>query len=243
MKKFRAQLSIGLICVLLGFMISYQFKVIGRQNSIADPNNSNTPEIIIENEQLKKSITDMQKKIDELDGKTKEYESAAGGRDAASELLRKELDETRILTGGTEVEGEGVTILIEPKNSIFGSNTENQAIYDSDLVHIVNELRTADAEAISINDIRLTSRSGIRVAGNAIIINNERISYSRRITIKAIGRQDLLEKAISFPGAIPRTLSQNCDITMEKSGEKEKIIIPKYNGTYKFEFAKPIEKK
>ncbi|MFT5871322.1 MAG: hypothetical protein ACI8WT_000240 [Clostridium sp.] len=242
MKKFRAQLSIGLICVLLGFMISYQFKMIGKQNLTADTNN-NTPEIIIENEQLKKSIIDMQKKVDELDAKTKEYENAAGGRDAASEVLRKDLDETRILTGGTAVKGEGIIIYINPKDSIFGSETADQVIYDSDLVHIVNELRTADAEAISINDIRLTSRSGIRDAGNAIIINNERISYSRRITIKAIGRQDLLEKSISFPGAIPQTLSQNCDITMEKSDEKEKIIIPKYNGTYKFEFAKPIEKK
>ena len=82
MKKFRSQISIGIICVLLGFMITYQFKMISKQNSAADTN-KNTPEIITENEQLKKSKIEMQKKIDELDAKTKEYENAAKGRDEA----------------------------------------------------------------------------------------------------------------------------------------------------------------
>jgi len=238
MNKFRSQISIGIICVLLGFMITYQFKMISKQNAAGDTN-KNTPEIITENEQLKKSKVEMQKKIDELDAKTKEYENAAGGIDAQSELLSKELDETRILTGGTEVEGEGMIIYITPKSNIFGSSSDDQLINDTDLVHIVNELNAADAEAISINDIRLTSRSGIRNAGNAIIINDERISYNKRVTIKAIGRNDILESAISFPGAIPQNLSQTCDISMEKSN---KVIIAKYNKTYKFEFAKPIEK-
>ncbi|WP_298837236.1 DUF881 domain-containing protein [Clostridium sp.] len=239
MKKFKSQISIGIICVLLGFMISYQFKMISKQNAAADTS-KNAPEIITENEQLKKSKVDMQKKIDDLDAKTKEYETAAGGKNAASELLSKELDETRILTGGTDVQGEGMIIYVTPKSSIFGSDSQDQQINDTDLVHIVNELNAADAEAISINDIRLTSRSGIRNAGNAIIISDERVSYSKRITIKAIGKSDILESAISFPGAIPQTLSQTCDITMEKSN---KIEIAKSNETYKFEFAKPIEKK
>jgi len=239
MKKFRSQLSIGLICVLLGFMISYQFKMISKQNSTAETD-TNTPEIITENQQLKNSKQEMQKKIDELDAKTKEYENASLGNDAKSKLIYNELLETRILTGGTEVEGQGMTIYITPKSNIFGSSSDDQIINDTDLVHIVNELNAADAEAISINEIRLTSRSGIRNAGNAIIINDERISYNKRITIKAIGKNDILESAINFPGAIPQSLTQSCDITMEKS---DKIIIPKYNKTYKFEFAKPIEKK
>lgn len=240
MKKFRSQMSIGIICILLGFMITYQFKMISKQNAAA-VTSKDSPEIINENEQLKKSKIEMQKKIDELDAKTKTYENAAQGRDEKSGLLYKDLEETRILTGGTEVEGEGIIIYITPKSNVFGSkNPDEQRIYDSDLVHIVNELNAADAEAISINDIRLTSRSGIRDAGNAIIINDERISYSKRVTIKAIGKKDILEGAISFPGAITQELSEACDITMEKS---DKIKIPKYNKTYKFEFAKPIEKK
>jgi len=241
MKKFRSQMSIGIICILLGFMISYQFKMINKQNSatVVEPD-KNTPEIITENEQLKQSKIDMQKKIDELDVKTKQYENAAGGRDTASELLNKELEETRILTGETEVEGPGLVIYIDPKSDIFGSSSEEQRINDVDLVHIVNELNAADAEAISINGIRYTSRSGIRNAGNAILMNDERIAYNKRVTIEAIGKNDILYSAISFPGAITIDLSRNCDIKMEKL---DKVTIDKYNKTYKFEYAKPIVKK
>ncbi|MGH4125707.1 MAG: DUF881 domain-containing protein [Clostridium sp.] len=239
MKKFRSQMSVGIICILLGFMITYQFKMIGKQ-SITEDTNKNTPEIITENQQLKKSKDAMQKKIDELDTKTKAYENAAKGRDEQSGLLYKELEETRILTGGTEVEGEGLIIYITPKSDIFGSDPKTQRINDTQLVLIVNELNAADAEAISINDIRLTSRSGIRNAGNAIIINDQRISYSERVTIKAIGKKDILEGVLSFQGAIPTALSEVCDVSMEKSS---KIKINKYSKAYKFEFAKPIEKK
>ena len=242
MKKFKSQISIGLICILLGFMITYQFKMINKQNSAATvDSDATTPEIIIENEQLKNSKIDMQKKIDELDAKTKEYENAAGGRDAASELLNKELEETRILTGETEVQGPGLIIYIEPKSDIFGSGTtSNQDIYDSDLVHIVNELNSAGAEAISINDIRYTSRSGIRNAGNAILINDEKISFNDRVVIKAIGESGILYGAIDFPLAIPKELLIECNVTFEKS---DKITISKYNKTYKFEYAKPIVEK
>jgi uncharacterized protein YlxW (UPF0749 family) len=239
MKKLRGQLSIGIVCILLGFMISYQFKMMNKQNVTTDANKT-SPEILIENDQLKKQIEELKKKNDELDATTKKYENAAVGRDEKSAILYKELEETRILTGGREVKGQGIIIYIEPKSDIFGSGSSGQSIDDTDLVNIVNELNAADAEAISINDIRLTSRSGIRNAGNAIIINGERISHSKRVVIKAIGNKDNLEDAISFPGAIPPQLSGNCDVTIETSDE---IELPKYNKTYKFEFAKPIEKK
>ncbi|MBU3091517.1 DUF881 domain-containing protein [Clostridium sp. CM028] len=242
MKKFRSQISIGIVCVLLGFMISYQFKMIGKQNSAAVVDtNKNTPEIITENEQLKISKEVMQKKIDDLDAKTAKYEKTNMGDNEKSELLYKELEETRILTGQIEVEGQGIIVYIDPKSDIFGSNTENQqAINDVDLAHIVNELNSVGAEAISINDIRLTTRSGIRNAGNAIIINDERISYSKRVTIKAIGDKTRLEGAIKFPGTISQFLSSACDVT---TNTVDKVVISKYNKVYKFEYARPVEKK
>lgn len=242
MKKFKSQISIGVICILLGFMMSYQFKMINKQNSAEVVDSDTTaPEIIIENDQLKKSKIDMQKKIDELDAKTKEYENAASGIDTESELLKKTLEETRILTGETDVQGEGLTIYIDPKSDIFGSApTNSQSINDQDLVSLVNELNSGGAEAISINDIRYTSRSGIRNAGNVILINDEKISYNDRIVIKAIGKSDILYGVIDFVGAIPTDLLKACDVTFEKS---DKIIVPKYNKIYRFEYAKPIVEK
>ncbi|MCJ7688886.1 MAG: DUF881 domain-containing protein [Clostridiaceae bacterium] len=240
MKKFRAQISIGLICALLGFMVTYQLKVINTQNTVTADVNKNTPEIIIENVQLKKQIEETKKKIDELEVKTSEYENAASGRDLQSKQLYKDLEESRMLTGGTEVGGKGIIIYIEPRTDIFDSSIVETNILDKDLIHIRNELNAVDAEAISINGIRLTSRSAIRTGGNAIIINDERIPSNERITINVIGNKKLLISAMEFPGTLSTNLLDNFTI---KTVPTEKVVIPKYNKTYKFEFASPIEKK
>jgi uncharacterized protein YlxW (UPF0749 family) len=239
MKKFRAQISIGIICALLGFMVTYQLKMINKQNSAMADANKASPEIIIENQQLKNQIEETKKKVDELESKTKEYESAASGIDLRSKQLYEDLEELRTLTGGTEVEGPGIIILIDPNPDIFDSSIGEPIIGDTDLLDIVNELNVVDAEAISINGIRLTTRSAIRTAGNAIVINDERIPSNERITIKAIGNKVVLVGAIEFQGTLSRNLIEHFKTTVQRS---DKIQIPKYSKTYKFEYAKPIEK-
>jgi uncharacterized protein YlxW (UPF0749 family) len=239
MKKFRAQISIGLICALLGFMITYQLKVINKQNAATTDVNKNTPEIIIENVQLKKQIEETKKKIDELETKTSEYENAASGRDLLSKQLYKDLQDSRILTGGTELVGKGVIIYIEPRTDIFDSSIVEDNIRDTDLIHIRNELNVADAEAISINGIRLTSRSSIRTGGDAIVINDERIPSNGKFTINVIGNKDLLVAAMDFRGTLSEYILASFKITTVPT---EEVVIPKYNKTYKFEFARPIEK-
>jgi uncharacterized protein YlxW (UPF0749 family) len=239
MKKFRAQISIGIICALLGFMVTYQLKMINKQNSAISDANKTSPEIIIENQQLKEQIEETKKKVAELESKTNEYESAASGRNQQSKQLFEDLEELRTLTGGTEVEGPGIIILLDPRTDIFDSSLGEPIIRDEDLLHIVNELNVVDAEAISINGIRLTSRSAIRTAGNAIVINNERIASNERITIKAIGNKVVLVGAIEFQGTLSLNLIENFKTTVQPT---DKIQVPKYSKTYKFEYAKPIEK-
>jgi uncharacterized protein YlxW (UPF0749 family) len=133
------------------------------------------------------------------------------------------------------VKGQGIVIYLTPDSKIFG-NTEDH-ITDKHLVYLVNELRFAGAEAISINDIRVVSRTGIRNAGNYILINDEKISPSRRIVIQAIGDKNLLYSAMSFPEVFS-DFKALTDVKFEKS---DSIIMKKYNKTYKFEYAKPVK--
>lgn len=116
---------------------------------------------------------------------------------------------------------------------------EGPTIIDTDLIKIVNELNAADAEAISINDIRITSRTGIRSAGNYITINDERISPYRRITIKAIGNKAKLKQALEFP----EVLDAGFDGYEVKYEIVDKVQINKYDKSLKLEYAKPIEDK
>ena len=138
-----------------------------------------------------------------------------------------------------DVNGPGIIVYLTPNNKdLFGeSSSVDNHITDKDLVYLVNELRFAGAEAISINDIRIVSRTGIRTAGNYILINDNKISPSSRIVIQAIGDKNLLYSDMSFPEVFA-DIKNLCDVKFQKS---DNITIKKYNKAYKFEYAKPVK--
>ena len=166
MRKWGSQISVALVCAILGFMLTYQFKLLHKQETI-NVNPYNSADITAEIEQYKKEKDNLNNKVNELEGKVKNYEEAAAGRDDATKNLLKELEDTRILTGTTDVQGEGVIIYLTPNSTIFGGGNEAK-ITDKHLIYLINELKYAGAEAISINDIRVTGRTGIRISGNSI---------------------------------------------------------------------------
>ncbi|MGG7163976.1 DUF881 domain-containing protein [Clostridium ihumii] len=238
MKKITNQLIVGSICMVLAFLITVQIKTVNKRNVVNDQSQNNG-EILVENEHLKKQKEDLQKQVDALTQKSKEFEEAAAGKSEESTLILEELQQSRLQTGSVDVSGEGIIIYINPKSNMFNNNIEAMPVNDIELLGIVNELNAADAEAISINDIRLTARSGIRNAGSkSIVINNERISPTSRIVIKAIGSKKLLEQAINFPGAIPSTLQKICDINYEL---KDEVLIKKNSTNQKFDYLEEAE--
>lgn len=237
MKKISSQVSVAIVCAILGFMLAYQFKVIFKQESLT-VNPYNSSDIVNEIEQYKKEKEGLNTKINDLQVKLTEYEESAANTNDTNKSLLKELDQTRLLTGATDVVGPGITIYLIPNSGIFGNG--DMKISDQKLVEIVNELKFAGAEAISINDIRITGRTGIRISGDMISINGEdRVSPSKRITIKAIGDKTNLETIFSFP-EVMAGFKGICDVKYETS---DNIKIEKSNKTFKFEYAKPIKEK
>lgn len=235
MKRFRTEISVGIVCILLGFMLTYQLKAVMKQKKELE-GTSNVAQITIEMEQLKKQKQNLESKINELQTQIKNYEDAATSNNALSKEIVKKLEETRILTGSVDVEGQGVVIYITPQSEFFSNNGEGPTILDIDLIKLVNELNAADAEAVSINDLRITSRTGIRSSSNYIIVNQERISPYKRITIKAIGDKIKLKKTLEFPGVLDGGFT-GCDIKYEVA---DNIKINRHNEDLKFQYAKPI---
>ncbi|OBR94934.1 MULTISPECIES: DUF881 domain-containing protein [Clostridium] len=236
MRKVASQISVALVCCILGFMLTYQFRVLMKQDNTLNLNNQNSSDVTVEIEQYKKEKAALETKVNDLQNKVKGYEDAAASKSDSTKNLLDELENSRILIGEVDVKGQGVVIYLNPNSNLFG-NSVNNHITDKDLVYLVNELRFAGAEAISINDIRVVSRTGIRTAGNYILINDEKISPSKRIVIQAIGDKSLLYSAMSFPEVFS-DLKAICDVKFEKS---DSLTIKKYNKPYKFEYAEPVK--
>lgn len=109
----------------------------------------------------------------------------------------RDLEDTRALNsqiralgvraGTVPVQGQGVRVVA---NDARGAASAREKVLDSDLQRLVNGLWAAGAEAVAVNGHRLTSQSAIRVAGDAITVNNR--SLRRPYVVEAIGNQDTL---------------------------------------------------
>jgi uncharacterized protein YlxW (UPF0749 family) len=243
LKKIVSQIIVGVVCALLGFMLAYQFKLLSTDEQEFKSGNkyTNSTEITSEIEQLKKQKAEIEKKNNDLLTQLKKYETAATDQSELTKEIKKQLDDSRILLGITEVQGPGVIVYLTPKNSAFSSGTGGFYATDEELVYIVNELNFAGSEAISINDKRITSQSGIKSSSNnsTVRINNEDISPRERIVIKAIGDKVKLDSALNFPGALDFKNLDAYEIKIEKS---DTIKIPKFSKAYKAEYVKPVNK-
>lgn len=236
MKKYSSQISVALVCCILGFMLTYQFKILNKHAKVTKVTETNS-EITVEIEQYKKQKEEMQKNINELQEKIKNYEQAAANRSDENKNILAELENTRLLTGTRDVQGPGVLLYLTPNKNVLGNEVMGDRLTDKHLVYIVNELVAAGAEAVSINNIRITPRTGIRNAGNYILINEERVSPLDRIIIKAIGDKKLLYSTLSFPGV----LTDFKPVSVVQYEEADNITIPKYPKSFKFQYAKPVK--
>lgn len=243
MKKHGSQIAVAIVCCILGFIITYQFRTLMKQEKglKITASSKESVDITAEIEQYKKSKEEMEKKLNELQVQVKKYEDDIAKGDNTSKSMLEELDKNRVLIGTTDVQGPGIVLYLNPETKVIGSTKIQDTIMDRDLVYIVNELTFAGAEAISINDLRITSRTGIRTSngGTFININDERVSPQKRITIKAIGDKNLLYSSLTLPGTLG-DFTAKCDIKIEK---QDIIKISKYNRTYKTDYAKPVTDK
>lgn len=236
MGKYKSQITVAIVCCILGFMLTYQFKMLSKREKIVGTN-KNTTEVTAEIEQYKKQKETLDKSVNDLQAKVKKYEDAAANKDETTKNILDELENTRMLIGSTDVQGPGIIVYITPITKLTGAEIDER-ITDRHLVYVVNELRFAGAEAISINDYRVTAMTGIRNSGNLIKMNaNDMISPSKRITVKAVGNKTLLYTSLSFPEVF-NDFKRISEIKIEKS---DSIKIGKYNQTLKTEFAKPVK--
>ena len=120
-----------------------------------------------------------------------------------------------------------------------GENPNLYIIHDEDLLRVLNELRAAGAEAISVNDQRIVAMSEIRCAGPTISVNNVRSAPP--YVIKAIGAPKTLSSALRLRGGVVETF-EFWGIQV-KIKTVEKLHIPALKAPRSFEYAKTVESK
>jgi uncharacterized protein YlxW (UPF0749 family) len=161
---------------------------------------------------------------------TKARDEALPGTSLGAQVQRTEL-----LAGATAAVGPGVRVQLgnPPRSTASSANGRSgttpieatQVLTDRDVRSVVNELWHAGAEAISVNDVRLTPTSAIRFAGQAVLVDFAPITSP--YTIEAIGDSDMLITSFADSDVASRyqTLSAAYDISFSWS-EQHRLHLP-----------------
>jgi uncharacterized protein YlxW (UPF0749 family) len=115
-------------------------------------------------------------------------------RSAAGEALADELARLELAVGAVAVHGPGVVVTLDDNPD--GDDPEgNGRITDVDVQSVVNELWAAGAEAVSVNDRRISALTAIREAGEAILVDY--VPISPPYVVRAIGDPDTVEPSFT----------------------------------------------
>lgn len=230
------------IAILLGIMCCFLTAGIAIQIRTVSKSSTSVGKTQTENE-LRDSVLRWKEKYEnayaKLEKKEKELENlreqASNSTDSSSGLSNK-LQRYNMLLGQTDLIGPGIIITLNDGDSKLATDP---IVHDGDLVEVVNALRNAGAEAISINNQRITNRTEISCAGNIITINGEKVGAP--FVIKAIGSALRLKTSINIHGGYIYKLEKAYVQVDVKQIDKSTIEIPKYEGTYKYEYARNVE--
>ena len=161
------------------------------------------------------------------------------GENETQDALLKELSKARYISGLNAVKGPGLILILNDstKPTQPGEDPNLYVIHDEDLLKVINELRAAGAEAISINEQRLLATSEIRCVGPLIQVNGNRLAPP--FAISAIGDANLLESSLRMKGGVLEGLEF---WGISAKIEKPKVVtVPGYPGTIKYKYAAPLE--
>ncbi len=235
MKSKSAQISIALVCLVMGVLLAIQFKA--TENYQTDL----IPERLDELTEKLNTVTKQKDALEEEVLSLRDKLINVRETDKAMKDLQDELQKVQMAAGTIPVEGPGVAVSVNDStiNTQPGENANSSIVHDTDLLILVNELKASGAEAIAINGERLTAMSEIRCAGTLILVNWTKIGPP--FLIEAIGDPDMLESGLMLNGGHLTTLKF---LGLQTSVQKmENIKLPAYSGPMKITYAVPAQYK
>ena len=172
------------------------------------------------NKEYSKNIAEIEKKIEE-------YKKSEITGEKVPEVLKKELEETRLKLGLVDIIGQGVTVTLR--------DNEGNVISANDILTLVNQLIISGAEAISINGNRFMNNTEIvAVNGKDILINGKKLVGPYKIL--AIGNKKNLESGITTKdGYINQMLANGKSV---EYAALDNIEMPKNSGEVKFKYGR-----
>lgn len=237
-KKVEA-IILAIMCFILTIGISVQIKTVKNNGSAVTGNqqkNNLKSQVLKMKEKYENQYAELERAEKELE---KVREQATKDNTELADLEGK-IKKANTLLGNTNVTGSGITVtLTDGKGDSQLSqilDAENLIVHAENVLSVVNELKNAGAEAISINGERIVNTTAISCDGNVIIVNGKKISSPIQIT--AIGLPELLSTLNRPRGTLVQLKELGKIVDLKKNSNLE---VPKYTGVLSFKYAKNVK--
>ncbi len=228
--KLAVAIVMFIVCITLVSVMLMQFKTV-EETDITEIENMRETELRTAISEWKTKYEEVETKLQDTNKKINEYSDKIKNNEKVSELISDELDESNMAVGKTDVYGEGVIVTL---------NDDEKDIVAWDLIDLVNELKYAGAEAISINDIRIINTTDIFDLRSYTYLTVGQQRLQPPYVVKAIGNPDYLSSILNLKdsGFVDRYKNSGKSVKMETS---KKVQIKKYNGEMTYKYMKEVE--
>lgn len=175
---------------------------------------------------LKAANANSEQQLAKITTSISNYEKKSAGSNQSLQQLQAKLEDERILAGLTPVSGPGISVTLMD-GIATGPNVESILTHDWDVRSVINELFTAGAEAISINNYRVVATSAIYCTGPVVKVNDHRIGAP--FVIEAIGDPTTLQSALDIQGGILDQLRAR-NLKVSDPQQVPSITMPAFTG-------------
>jgi len=193
-----AQLSMVAVAVLIGMLGVGQLRSQARPAEISSLSAQELSTLVetltTSNRQLRAGLADIREQV-------REYRLSGSQGESALQVGREDLRRITAFAGLAGVQGQGIVMTVEGDLDAIALND------------LVNELRNAGAEAIAVDDVRITA--GSVVVQGPISLEVDGAEVAERFVLRAIGSPDGLLGAMERPGGIISQLKLFIRATIE----------------------------
>ncbi|WP_409294458.1 DUF881 domain-containing protein [Peribacillus sp. SCS-26] len=223
MKVKSKHLILSLVCLVLGFMISFSYKQANEEEETRMSEKSWDRDF-----QLRKKLVEQEEKTRELQKQLieKQTEITSVENELAKEArsyssITKEAGRYRLHLGKVKTKGGGIEVTLQDGDFKTGGDVNDYLVHEQHVFKVINELYVSGAQAAAINGQRLTRKSYIVCDGPVIVVDG--IQHPAPFVISAIGDPKVMGAALNIAGGIKDQLvNENIVFTLE---EKEQIVM------------------
>ncbi|WP_233190376.1 MULTISPECIES: DUF881 domain-containing protein [unclassified Sporosarcina] len=222
-EKRGKQLVFSIVFLVLGFMLAFSYRTIGSKQQVLDSEQTN---LFQQEEQYRADLIDQQERNKELTNELLEkqqqvhsYEQDFSDKEKNHAVLVEKARDLRLLLGDIPSKGAGVKVTLEDADyDPSVQNPNDYIVHESHVLRVINELKIAGAQGMTINGQRINSNSYIKCTGPVIMVDGR--TFPAPFIIEAVGDPKVLSPALHLKGSvIDGLLRDNIVVTLEEMKE------------------------